>query len=674
LHANLITKLIQEGAEAIVFDLYFMDSRVAAEDDSLAKAIKKAGNVVLAELLKVKEVSAASGVPPPGQNHRIVQAVKPIEPISQAAFATAPFVLPRMPVRVNHYWTFVPDAGDSPTFPVVAFQLYALRVYGDFIRLLEQARPALAGKLPSDAVAEIASRGALPFIKQIKNIFESDRLLGAEMLQQLEHSSFAAMESKKRRLIKSLIKMYSSTPRRYLDYYGPPRTVSTTPFYEVLPQSADAQVIKKTGFSGKVVFVGLSENELAERHDSFHTVFSQSNGVFISGVEIAATAFANLLEDRPVTPIATRSYILVILIWGILVGLVCRMLGTTLAALAALGLMLGYLLAAEYQFNAHAAWYPVVLPLFVQAPVGFFGAVLIEYFETNKERQNIRNALSHYVPAEVVTQLARNRIDVRRGGETVFGICLFSDAAGYTTFSEKYKPLQLREVMHEYFEATFAPIRQNGGLVVGLAGDSILAVWKATAPEPQLRKQACMAALGVAKAVSQFNQSFTDVKLPVRIAVHCGEMFLGNIGAGEHYEYGVTGDTVNTASRMDGLNKFLGTQILVSAEVIDGLDGFLTREAGSFLLKGKSHPIVVHELKCSMEESKEAQKQACAVFEQGLRAFRAQSWREAQERFDHCISILGDDPLSRHLASLCTEYAAHPPGGSWAGVIALEEK
>jgi adenylate cyclase len=183
-----------------------------------------------------------------------------------------------------------------------------------------------------------------------------------------------------------------------------------------------------------------------------------------------------------------------------------------------------------------------------------------------------------------------------------------------------------------------------------------------------------MAALGVAKAVIQFNQSFTDAKLPVRIALHSGEMFLGNIGAGEHYEYGVTGDTVNTASRMDGLNKFLGTQILVSEDVIRGLDNFLTREAGSFLLKGKSHPVVVHELKCSMEESEENQKQACAVFAQGLRAFRARSWREAKEKFDYCISLLGDDPLSRHFLNLCSEYAVHPPDGSWAGVIAMEEK
>jgi adenylate cyclase len=183
-----------------------------------------------------------------------------------------------------------------------------------------------------------------------------------------------------------------------------------------------------------------------------------------------------------------------------------------------------------------------------------------------------------------------------------------------------------------------------------------------------------MAALGVARAVTRFNQSFTDAKLPVRIAVHAGEIFLGNIGASEHYEYGVTGDTVNTASRMDSLNKFLGTQIVVSEDVIRGLEGFLTREAGTFLLKGKSQPVAVHELKCALAESEETQKQACAIFAQGLRAFRARSWREAREQFDSCLKLMGDDPLSRRFLNLCREYSAHPPDPSWGGVIAMEEK
>jgi adenylate cyclase len=446
------------------------------------------------------------------------------------------------------------------------------------------------------------------------------------------------------------------------------------PFYQALRLREDAGSDKQIDLKGKAVFVGLSEVLLTEREDSYHTVFSQANGIFVSGVEIAATAFSNLLEDAPVTPISSNYYVLMILAWGILVGVICRMAATVVAALGTVGLSILYLIAAEYQFKADGTWYPVAIPLFFQTPLGFFGAVLWNYFETNKERQNIRRALGYYVPNEVVHLLARNVVDMKRGGQTVYGACLFTDAAGYTTLSETMGPEELSDVMHRYFEAIFEPVRQNGGLVVDLKGDSILAIWKASRPEAALRKQACHAALGVAKAVSQFNQSFETLKLRTRIGVHAGQIFLGNIGAGDHYEYGPTGDTVNTASRMDGLNKYLGTEILVSEEVIHELDGFLTREVGRFRLKGKAQALVVHELFGRMEESEEKQKKACAIFSDALRAFRRQSWGEAKEKFHQAIQNSETDGPAHFYINLCEQYKKNPPEGAWEGVIPVEEK
>jgi len=674
LHARLVENLAREGAQVITFDVYFIEPHSAEDDNSFAEAIKKARNVVLAEPLRAKEVPPSDIGGSYTGEHRIVKTVKPIAPLSQSAVATAPFVLPRMPVKVNQYWTFQTGAGDSPTFPVVAFQLYALRAYDDFVSLLEKASPNQAGKLPRDAGTAIKARGAVRFIRDIREIFESDPLIPKKMLEELEHSDLVTSDGNKYRLLKSLVKMYGGANRRYLNYYGPPRTLATMPFYQALRLSEDAGRDKQIDLKGKAVFVGLSEVLLTEREDSYHTVFSQANGIFVSGVEIAATAFSNLLEDAPVKPISSNYYVLMILAWGILVGVICRMATTVVAALGTVGLSILYLIAAEYQFKADGTWYPVAIPLFLQTPLGFFGAVLWNYFETNKERQNIRRALGYYVPNEVVHLLARNVVDMKRGGQTVYGACLFTDAAGYTTLSETMGPGELSDVMHKYFEAIFEPVKQNGGLVVDLKGDSILAIWKASRPEAALRKQACHAALGVAKAVSQFNQSFETLKLRTRIGVHAGQIFLGNIGAGDHYEYGPTGDTVNTASRMDGLNKYLGTEILVSEEVIHELDGFLTREVGRFRLKGKAQALVVHELFCCMEESEEKQNKACAIFSEALRAFRRQSWDEAKEKFHQAIQNSETDGPAHFYINLCEQYKKNPPEGAWEGVIPVEEK
>ncbi len=113
---------------------------------------------------------------------------------------------------------------------------------------------------------------------------------------------------------------------------------------------------------------GFSEIVMAERKDSFYTVFSQANGIFISGVEIAATAFSNLLEDTPVEKISLQYHILIILIWGILTGIFCRMTPIVFSALGVVGLSGLYLVAAGYQFSSNHIWYPIIIPLLVQTP------------------------------------------------------------------------------------------------------------------------------------------------------------------------------------------------------------------------------------------------------------------------------------------------------------------
>jgi adenylate cyclase len=673
LHAELIRNLVRAGAGVIVLDIYFIEPRSKADDASLAEAIREAGNVILAEPLRVEEVRSFDGAGA-SVRHTVVKRLKTVEPISYAAFATAPFVLPRIPVRVNQYWAFQTSAGDLPTFPMVAFKLYGLSVYDRFRALLANASPSHVDKLPAAAAAAFTSRGAPKFIRDIRGIFESDPTLAGKMMLELERSRLAAAKDSEYRLLKSLVRMYGGENRRYLNFYGPPRTITTLPYDQALSLGRNAGHHNAMDLKGKAVFIGYSEILLAERQDSFHTVFSLANGVFISGVEIAATAFANLLDESAVETISSRAYLLIILAWGIAIGLVSRTMGTMVAAVA-LGIVSAlYLGTAEYQFKASGLWYPIVVPLFLQMPLGFVGALLLNYFETNKERQNVRRALGYYVPSEVVNQLARNIADIRSGGQTVYGACLFADAADYTNLSETMGAGELSDLMHKYFEMTFEPIKQNGGLVVEVKGDSILAIWKAQRPDSKLGKQACAAALGLAKAVRRFNQAVPSGMLPTRIAVHAGEIFVGNIGAGDHYEYGVTGDTVNTASRLDGLNKYLGTQILVSRDAVGDCDEFLIREAGSFLLKGKTQPIIVHELLEAAAHATDQQIRACAAFAEACAAFKQRAWNDAAGKFHQCINILGRDNLSSFYLKICEKYQKDAPGESWTGVISIDEK
>ena len=382
LHARLIENLIAEGAEVITFDLHFIEPRSTADDKLFAEAVRNAGNVVLAEPLIAKEVPLAGTGRSAAGAHHIVKTVKPIELFTRSAVATAPFSLPRIPFKVNQYWTFQTGAGELPTLPVVTFQLFALPKYETFIQLIEKVDPRLAAKLPVDRQTAIQTRGAQRLIRDIREIFESQPLIADKMLEALNHS---ASDAKTHRLLKSLIKMHAAPNRRFINYYGPPRTVATIPYHQALQLRDGAVGDEQLDLRGKAVFIGLSEILLADRKDSFYTVFSQANGIFISGVEIAATAFANILEDRHVRPISLHWHILVILLWGILVGIICRISTLKIGAISAVGLSILYLVAAVHLFKTNGSWYPIVIPLFFQTPLAFIGAVAIEHSSLFKE-------------------------------------------------------------------------------------------------------------------------------------------------------------------------------------------------------------------------------------------------------------------------------------------------
>jgi serine phosphatase RsbU (regulator of sigma subunit) len=385
LHARLTENLTKEGAGVVAFDVHFIEPKNVEDDALFAESCKNAQNVILCEPLVTRELSTSENGEAIAGFHNIVKIVKPFDLLADSAVATAPFTLPRIPFKVNRYWTFQTGAGDSPTVPVVAFQLSTLSVYDAFIQLLEKTSPGGAGTLPPDSKALHNTKNVKLVIREIKEIFQADPALELKMLVELKNSRSQLEDDKDYQSLKSLIKMYGGATSRYINYYGPPRTIKTIPYYQALQIKDGMYDGKPLDIKDKAVFVGLSEILLADRKDSFYTVFSMADGLFISGVEIMASVFANIKEDTPIRPISLKSHILVLLLWGMLLGIVCRISNVRIGALNAMGLSLFYLAAAVYMFKARNIWYPVVIPLFFQAPLAFLGAVSIEHSRLFKE-------------------------------------------------------------------------------------------------------------------------------------------------------------------------------------------------------------------------------------------------------------------------------------------------
>jgi serine phosphatase RsbU (regulator of sigma subunit) len=267
---------------------------------------------------------------------------------------------------------------------VVAFQLYTLELYDEFIQLLEKASPGLAGNLPSDKAA-LASKNLKQVIQEIHEVFQADPLLAQKMFAELQRAETGSLDSDSYQLLEILVKMYGGATSRYVNYYGPPRTIKTIPYYQALQIKDGSYQGKPLEVKNKVVFVGLSEILLADRKDSFYTVYSLAGGVFVSGVEIMASVFANIKEDTPVQPISLKGYSLIVMLWGVLLGIICRLSIMRIAAINTIGLSVLYLAGAVSIFKAQNVWFPVVVPLFFQAPLAFLGAVSIEHASLFKE-------------------------------------------------------------------------------------------------------------------------------------------------------------------------------------------------------------------------------------------------------------------------------------------------
>lgn len=649
-HASLIDSLSHAGVAGIAFDLMFEETRRDEDDATFAAAIARAGNVILAERIEKQLVDAGGGV--------VLTRVPPIAALEAAAIATAPFTLPEVPVRVSQFWAFGPGGGDVPSLPVTALQVFLLPHYDEFLELLGGASPALLDDIPP--LANIDDLGAV--MRRIRIAFQRDPALAPSLrkglLRQPRGLSTAAL--------RLMINLYDGPDSRYLNYYGPPRTIPTIP-YDVAFKSS-----KELDLAGKMVFVGFSEPRQSEQDDDFISVFSQSSGDHLSGVEIGASAFANLLTETFVVPLTMPLHLLLVLGWGGLLGAV--VIGSsTRAALGLAALAAAFFALLTYwSFAQHGLWLPVLVPLFIQVPVAAFVAVFLNYGQLMKHRERVQVALGYYLPKSVVNRLADQSVSAAADRQLLHGTCLFTDAEEYTAVSEALRPDDLASLMNDYYRVMFRVVERHGGMVSDTSGDSMVAVWAAANPDASSRAQACRAALEIVDAVTEFNRGRGGLQLPTRVGLESGQVLLGNIGAEQRFEYRAIGDIVNTASRLQGLNRLLKTRVLLSEATIAGVPDLGTRNVGMFLLRGKKTAIRVHELLGFGSRSRPEDARLAASFAVALDQFERQRWAEAQQAFNEILASFPEDGPCAFYVGLSAEYQRQPR--PWTGAISVAVK
>jgi adenylate cyclase len=598
----------------------------------LADAMANAANVLLAQRLE-------------GERE---QPVEISELLRNAVMGQAPFLLPRTnPSHSHTFWTVKEGEWDAIGLPLLALQLRTLDLYPRLYAALLHEAPEQARHLPASLEQIRRTRQLEATAMMLRATFVAEPALRKRVLNALGRPEHADLTPEQRGALRALVAAYAGDATRYFNLYGPPGTVQAVR-YERLLAGDDLPNLQ-----GKVAFVGLAEYSQPEQYEHFPTAWPDPQGIDSSGVELAATAFANLFREDSVRLLSLWWRAATSLLIATAVAWVCFACTSRRALLIVLATALAYLAAALFAFEHEALWLPVAAVFGSSIPLAAVVAFTVQYVDLKHQYASLYKVFGLFIPRNVLERLVHNAERMAWFRESVFGACVATDGERYSALAERMRPEELVRFLNRYFETLFPPVASTQGWVSDVVGDSMLAVWAEPQPSAEVRRRACLAALQILAASERFNQESTDARMPTRIGVDFGPLTLTTIGAGGHWEYRPVGAVPTTANRLQDLNKRLRTRLLVSESVVVGLDDLAVRDLGWFLLRGKAAPIRVFELLGSLEQTNEVQLQLCREFGRALESFQAGRLDEARTRFDNLLRLFPEDGPSTYFARLC---------------------
>jgi adenylate cyclase len=451
--------------------------------------------------------------------------------------------------------------------------------------------------------------------------------------------------------------------RLLINYLGPPKTFLHYSISDILHGTLPAGT-----FADKIVLVGATATGTYDmRSTPLSTVYP--------GVEIHATVIDNILTSDFLTkPRWSRIYdLFAILILSTLIGIMLPRLSALTGLLCAAGLFVLHLVVARWLFVQAGVWLSLVYPLLALS--GNYTALTVyRYVTEERERKKIKGAFMHYVSPVVIEEMLEDPARLKLGGDEKVLTVLFSDLQGFTSTAERYTPSQMIELLSEYYAIMTEQIFAYDGMLKEYVGDELMAIFGAPIAQPDHAERACAAALAMRERRAVLREEWTKLGRPQLIArtgVNSGLMLVGNLGSKYRFAYGVLGDHVNLGSRLEGLNKQYGTDILIgenTAELVR--NAFLLREIDLARVVGREQPVRIYELlaKAGTGLPREQEK-AFGAYAAGLEAYRQQRWRDALGLFEEALGLWRGDGPSRVMAGRCQAYQKTPPPESWDGVF-----
>lgn len=307
---------------------------------------------------------------------------------------------------------------------------------------------------------------------------------------------------------------------------------------------------------------------------------------------------------------------------------------------------------------------------------------IVEVGQMVESVQSMRTGLQsfrRYVPAELVRELIRSGQGVGLGGQRKKLTIFFSDIEDFTSISERLGADELVQYLSKYFAGLSDIIMKERGTIDKFIGDSIMAFWNAPLEVEGHQLAACRTVLACLKCVDALEEEWRktgrELTLRTRVGLHTANVIVGNVGSEERMDYTILGDGVNLASRLEGANKYYGTQVLVSQDIYDAAQHeFLFRKIDMVAVKGRENVIGVYELIGELGAASPGELEWAQDTGAALKLYRERDFEGACKKYEKILQLKPTDLVAKKFIENCRQFIESPPPSGWDGVSRLADK
>jgi|TARA_B100002003_G_scaffold250146_3_gene288509 adenylate cyclase len=395
------------------------------------------------------------------------------------------------------------------------------------------------------------------------------------------------------------------------------------------------------------------------------------------GVEIIASQVNTLLKEGPIGNASLLANTLLVLTLMLAIILTTGLTRPIIRYSIFVVIVFAFAVAVTQSYTTAGIVFSFTYPLIA----AFFSLIAINFRHylleiANKKR--VKRTFGHFLSPAVIAELEKDPDKVKLGGEEREMTALFSDLAGFSTFSEKLTPTELVDFLNDYLSAMSKIIIHYDGTIDKYEGDAIICFWGAPGTQEDHAKLACEAAVEMIATLDKLRVEFVARGLPelhVRIGVNSGKMIVGNMGSKQRMDYTIMGDTVNLASRLEGVNKLYGSTIMISEDTLSLLgNDFAVREIDTVRVMGRSSPTIIFELLSRAEDLPDTTRKVVDTYSEGLALYKNRQYAEAAKLFTKCVELDSADMVSQTLLDRCLDFVENPPAPKWDGVTTLDTK